>query len=118
MTAGAPSESTNQASSREARAAMGPPSRASSGRRSSVGGDDHVAAVALTEAAERRDTIDSGPGAYVVDQDQRAVRPLPADAARVRSEVLDDREVVGVALRRWWRHDGSGSDCSPAPVSR
>src|SRR5215472_15894392 len=76
------------------------------GGRSSAGGDDHETAAWLGGAAQRGNALDPGPGADVVDEDQRGARPGPADASLVRPELLDDLGVIVAALSRsWLRHE-------------
>src|SRR5579863_2710969 len=76
------------------------------GWRPSVGGDDREAAVSLREITQRRDALGPGPGADVVDDNQRGAGPWPADTSLVRPELLNDLaiKVAGPARSRV-RHD-------------
>src|SRR5712691_874505 len=47
------------------------------GWRSAAGGDDREAAVSLRGAGQRRDALDPGPGADVVDENHRGARQWP-----------------------------------------
>ena len=60
------------------------------GRGSSVGGDDHVAAISVGPVGQRCDALDPGPGADVAEEKQRSARQRAADASAVRAELLDD----------------------------
>src|SRR4029077_5833691 len=70
------------------------------GRRSSAGGDDHITAVSLGGAAQRRSALDPGPGAGVVDENHGGARRGPADASLARPELLYDLGVIVAAFAR------------------
>src|ERR1700733_480195 len=70
------------------------------GWRPSVRGDDRETAVSLKGAAQRRDALGPGPGADLVDKNQRGAGPWPADAALVRPELLNHRGIKAAGPAR------------------
>src|SRR3954447_14091236 len=66
---------------------------------SPVGRDDHVRAVVLAAARERRDALDTGPGADVVQEQDRPVPGGTPDPTLIRAELFDDPPVEGAHSR-------------------
>jgi hypothetical protein len=70
------------------------------GWRSSIGGPDREAVLSSTGVGDRRDALDPGFRADVVDENQRDARPWPADPSPSRAELFNDLRVVVVGPAR------------------